>query len=263
MLTVVMTSVERVYQAIRYIEENIREELRLDELAGRANLSPYHFHRLFGLVVGEPPISYVRKRRLYLAYRELAEGRGRIVDIALDYGYGSAEAFSRAFTRQFGVNPRDYKSNRELLMRYPKPTPSLEKLLHFQKGLTMTPSIVEEREKIVVGVLYYGRNEEGEIPTLWDRRFPDVASLPGRVDPTTAYGLCFHDSEYLEKGIFSYMAAVETRNADDIPLTAVAKRIPAHTYAVFTHTEDAAKLGETYEYIYGTWFPHKNYVKKE
>ena len=127
----------------------------------------------------------------------------------------------------------------------------------------MEPKIIEKPEMRLVGVVYYGDNKSKEIPELWKKHFPDVFSVTHRVNREESIGLCYHNSDYVEKGLFYYMAAVEVESYEDIPITAVAKTVPAHKYAVFTHTKTIEDLGETYQYIYGTWFPHKEYTKND
>jgi len=248
---------------VEYIEENLKEVIDLERIASESALSPYHFHRLFNMTVGDTPGSYVRKRRLYQAAKELSERDRKVIDVALDYGYGSSDAFSRAFTKQFGFNPRDYRSNPNLLIRFPRPLLTLRNLNHIHGGVAMEPSIIEKPEACLVGVVYYGNNKEGEIPRMWENHFGEVASLSTRINRQGTYGFCFHNAEYVKNGLFYYMAAVEVSGFGEIPITAVAKRVPAHKYAVFTHTAEIGKLGETYEYIFGTWFPRKEYEVNE
>ncbi len=259
----VLENIKRIYKAIDFIEKNLTKKIELKEIASESALSEYHFHRLFHIVVGEAPGSYIRKRRLYQAAKSLSKSNKRVIDVAFDYGYQSSDAFSRAFTKQFGFNPKDYKNNSSLLIRFPKPELTLKNLNHINQGVSMEPKIIEKPEMKLVGVVYYGDNKSDEIPEFWNNHFSEVSSIGSRIDKNGCFGFCFHNTDYIKKGLFHYMPAVEVENFDDIPITAVAKTVPAHKYAVFTHTKDAEKLGETYEYIYGTWFPHKKYKKNE
>ena len=72
-----------IKESIEYIEDNLDNKIELKELADKAFLSKYHFHRVFHSVVGEPVAEYIRKRRLKEAASELVTTDNKIVDIAL------------------------------------------------------------------------------------------------------------------------------------------------------------------------------------
>lgn len=88
------------------MDRHLASPLTLDELAEVAHLSRFHFERVFSDYAGETPLARVRRLRLETARRRIASGlRGGLLDLALDSGYTSAEAFSRAFRSQFGYAP--------------------------------------------------------------------------------------------------------------------------------------------------------------
>ncbi|SHI20883.1 transcriptional regulator, AraC family [Sporobacter termitidis DSM 10068] len=100
---------EDIRRLLDYIERHLSRKLELEELAGIAFLSKYHFHRLFRQETGESVTSYIRRRRMARAAAELATTGDRILDIALRYQYGSHEAFTRAFKRIYSLTPEEYR----------------------------------------------------------------------------------------------------------------------------------------------------------
>jgi AraC family transcriptional regulator len=98
-------SVERVMRAVVAIERDLDASFSLPELAEHACLSPFHFHRLFTAIVGEPPAEYVRRLRLERAAHELSTSSRAVADIAREAGYGSQSAFTRAFGERFSCAP--------------------------------------------------------------------------------------------------------------------------------------------------------------
>jgi AraC-like DNA-binding protein len=104
-----MENKEEMTRLLDYIERHLNRKLGLEELAGVAYLSKYHFHRLFRRETGEPVTRYITKRRLARACADLALTEDRILDIALRYQYGSHEAFTRAFKRVYAVTPDEYR----------------------------------------------------------------------------------------------------------------------------------------------------------
>lgn len=94
-----------------WIADNPGREITLSELSRASLFSPWYSHRLFRQELGLTPAEYVRKLRLSLAAMRLRSGKERILDIALDLGFSNADTFTRAFFREFGLNPRDYAKN--------------------------------------------------------------------------------------------------------------------------------------------------------
>ena len=82
--------IARINKVIDFIDENICQELTLEKLAGVANFSPYHFHRIFGAIVGETLFQFIQRNRLQrAAWRLIEKPNKSITDIAYDYGFSS------------------------------------------------------------------------------------------------------------------------------------------------------------------------------
>lgn len=95
----------QIQRAITFIEDHLEEDLRPDAIAREARMSMWHFQRIFSAALGQPLMDYVRRRRLSRAMEVLCSRREGILDIALDSGFRSQEAFTRAFKAMFGVTP--------------------------------------------------------------------------------------------------------------------------------------------------------------
>ena len=94
-----------------YIQGNMEREISLSDLARAALFSPWYSYRLFRDQLGLTPTEYIRKYRLSLAARRLQEGGERVIDVAFDLGFANVDTFTRAFYREFGLNPSDYMKN--------------------------------------------------------------------------------------------------------------------------------------------------------
>ncbi len=103
------SAIARVTRSVRMIERRPDAALGLGALAREAGLSPYHFLRTFERLTGVTPHQYILRARLREAAMRLAAEPARVLDIALDCGFGDVSNFNRAFRAEFGVTPRVYR----------------------------------------------------------------------------------------------------------------------------------------------------------
>jgi AraC-like DNA-binding protein len=99
----------RVTRTVRYVDEHAGDALSLTDLATAAGLSPFHFLRTFEDLTGTTPHRYVMRLRLRRAAARLTAEPAKILDVALDSGFGDVSNFNRAFRAEFGVSPRAYR----------------------------------------------------------------------------------------------------------------------------------------------------------
>jgi AraC family transcriptional regulator len=104
--------VDRVNRAIDHVLANLREPLRLDDVAKVACFSPFHFHRIFQLLTGETLHAFVKRARLERALALLTHGDVPLTRVALECGFSSSSDFSRSFKQQYGVAPRAFDVER-------------------------------------------------------------------------------------------------------------------------------------------------------
>jgi AraC family transcriptional regulator len=224
---------EPLERALALIERRLFEPIAFSDVAAESGLSPYHFSRLFTAITGESVMVYVRRRRLVgAAARLLVEPDLGLVDLAFDCGFESQQAFTRAFTRLFGVAPGRFR-------RAPHP-------LREQGANPMSETVdlaqldgVQHRDAFRVAGLSgrYDGQTRSAIPVLWDRlipRLPVAGQKGGR-----SYGVCW--SGDLEQGI-DYMAGVELEAGAPQPEGLEVKEMPAQDYAVFRLTLSGAEL---------------------
>jgi AraC-like DNA-binding protein len=101
----------RVTRALRAIDRGDDGDLTLSALARTARLSPFHFLRTFERLTGLTPHQYVRRARLRTAASRLIGGREKVLDVALDSGFGDVSNFNRAFKAEFGVSPKVFRAH--------------------------------------------------------------------------------------------------------------------------------------------------------
>src|SRR3712207_1974966 len=105
---------------MEYIERHLDQRIEAAELARIAVTSEYHFRRLFSALAGIPLSEYIRRRRLTVAGARVLAGQDTLLDVAVRYGYGSAEAFARAFRAMHGVGPGEARRTGAALHSQPR-----------------------------------------------------------------------------------------------------------------------------------------------
>ena len=120
----------------------------------------------------------------------------------------------------------------------------------------MDPTYTNKPAFQAVGISYIGKNENNEIPGIWDTFNQRCQEIKGN-DDKCVYGLCFTKPDKsigeFKPGEFEYVAASSVEEGVDIPSGMVYREVPAYKYAVFTHHGKLNNLGDTYKYIYETW----------
>lgn len=99
-----------INDVVNYIEENISEQMTLQNISRQFCLSEYHFSRLFKVIIGTSLKQYVLGRKLTLALGRLKTSHDLVIDIAYEFGFDYPEVFSRAFKKQFGVSPANFRT---------------------------------------------------------------------------------------------------------------------------------------------------------
>ena len=94
-----------------YIEAHLTEEITLAVLAEICSFSPWYAHRLFREHTGFGPAEYIRRMRLAKSALRLKTGHTKVIDVAFDLGFASVDGYTRAFRKEFGINPREYAKN--------------------------------------------------------------------------------------------------------------------------------------------------------
>ena len=136
-----------IQKAIDYIEDNLTETIDYEMVAAQSFSSSYHFQRIFGILCGYTLGEYIRLRRLSLAGAEFANGRAKVIDVALKYGYDSPDSFAKAFRNFHGITPSEARTNGSMLKSFSRL--SIQILL--KGGNTMNYRIEEKPEMILTG----------------------------------------------------------------------------------------------------------------
>jgi AraC family transcriptional regulator len=235
-----------VAQALWYIENNYaKPELSLDDVAAACGASRFHLTRAFGIATGRTLIRYLRARRMTQAALALAAGAPDILALAIDAGYGSHEAFTRAFREQFGMTPEALRARGHCTGL------ELVHALRLDQGDAVplaAPRLVERGAFTVAGLCArYTHETAAGIPAQWQR----LAAHPAPACRTGSdeYGVCVE----AEGGAFDYTCGIEV--AGSVPPGLARLSIPAQRYAVFFHPGHISAIRITWRAIFDRWLP--------
>ncbi len=253
-----MNYLNQLEKAVMFIENNLSEDIKVEEIASAAGYSYYHFHRVFEAVLGETLGNYIRSRRLNRAANDLLYTDRRILDIAIAYQFNSQEAFHRAFKKNFKVSPATYRKNRIDAFIGKKNELTLMRLKHLSDGLTIQPSLRQIEAVRLIGLRYKTTLHKNRAPEMWNVFNSRVHEITNRVGTVRAYGICeadsaFNLSEFNVNSEFSHFIGTEVSSFHEIPQGMNAKTLAGGKYAVFTHKGKMNNLKMTYDYIWGTW----------
>lgn len=245
-------------KAIRFIEIGLKTKLILEDIAEQANMSAWHFHRVFlastGITVGE----YIRKRRMSEAAKELVFTQKPIKQLAGEYQYESQAAFTRSFTNVYGVTPGKIRRQIGPLQFFHAFIPNA------QGEKMLSPTIKHKDAFRVVGISCQNTMKQNDIPALWNRFNTEICGkVPGAENVKAALGICFYtdQAEMNEDTPFTYLAGLEYPIDLPIPDGMESRDVPAADYAVFEHKGALDTLSDTYDAIYSTWFPNSEYKR--
>lgn len=235
-------------KALWLIESRLGEDLGLERLAASCGVSIHHLSRAFAAATGRPVMRYVRDRRMSSAAKRLAEGTETILAVALDHGYGSHEAFSRAFRRTFGTTPEQIRRQRtvdHLRMQEPismidAAPPAIAEPRHATRGPLRIAGLAER----------YGEETLGGIPAQWARFAPHIGHVPGQIG-SESYGVC----RALSDGQIEYLAGVQIGESAHRPRGLASVDLSASRYAVFVHRGHVSALPGTVRAIWSVWLP--------
>ncbi|KEZ86515.1 AraC family transcriptional regulator [Lacrimispora celerecrescens] len=246
-------------QAVIYIENHLGYNIKVEDVAKAAGYSYYHLNRQFTAILGESIGSYIKKRRLADASKKLLYSDLKIIDIAIEYGFDSPEAFSRAFKAIYKVSPQSYRQNRLDIFIGGKERLDTGLLDHLVRNVTVHPRIVELPEIRVAGIRGETTLRDNRLRELWDRTNSLYSQIPNRIPGGRSFGICEACAENTlytmnEDILFTEVAGTEVSSFEGLTEPFVQKVIPGGRYAVFTHRGTLRMLPQTFDYIWGTWF---------
>lgn len=237
---------ESIVRVMLLIQSRLDAPPSLDEVAGVAAFSPYHFHRLFTAYTGESLSAFVRRLRLERAANRLRQTFDPITEIALDAGYETPTNFGKAFRQQFGQSPSEFREEHHLL-----------DTAVFRQNLAkepkkMKPKIVNRKPQTVLFVRRTGPYYETSA-VAFGTLLP-FAHRHKLINKSTQMIGISHDSpDITAAGKLRYDACITIERAIEPQGEFGLQTIAGGRYALFVHKGSYETFDETYHLIYGQW----------
>ncbi|MFE1380102.1 GyrI-like domain-containing protein [Streptomyces sp. NPDC058740] len=257
---------DRLNEALAHIEAGLDGEPDVAGAARIAMTSEYHFRRLFSALAGMPISVYVRRRRMTLAGAEVLDGTRTLLDVAVRYGYGSGEAFARAFRAVHGIGPGEARRTGAALTAQPR----MSFRVVVEGSTTMRYRIVEKEAFRIVGrkarvpLVHEGVNAAAlaHVESLGEQAILRMKEL-GDGDPAGVLSATVHLSDSREEGAeVDYWIGVATGpgvTAEELEALDVA----AGTWAVFeNHGPYPSALQWLWRDVFTQWFPSNPYESR-
>jgi AraC family transcriptional regulator len=238
---------QRILRVQLFIEEHLDEDLPLDRLARVAHFSVHHFHRIFKALVGEGVSEHTRRLRLESAAVLLKSSTRSVLEVALESGYGTHEAFTRAFRQLFGVSPSEFRNGHN-------PRYSKKELPPMTAPLSLGAVRIEKLSPRRVAFLRHVGPFETAGPT-----FHQLFVWAGQQNlfraNTLAIGICPDDPEVTPTDKLRFDCCLTVDDGVQPEGEVGVQTIEGGEYAVVTHRGPYSQLGEVYRYLYGVWLP--------
>ena len=247
-----------MHAVVEYIDRHLDKKLDLAALADIASFSPFHFHRLFRALMGEALGDYVRRRRLEIAGVRLLSQHGvSVLNIALGVGFGSAEAFTRAFRARFGCSPTEWRKSKRGQMAS-KSGQSAGRTgrkngVTTPKETAMKVTIIE-RPPVHVAYLRHTGPYGAGIGRFWMKTvapWMSTNNLMGR----ERFGIALDDPTVTAPAKCRYDACVQSDAKEMLSGDPGRKMIPGGKYAALAFEGTSDGIGAAWEALLRDWLP--------
>lgn len=232
---------ERILRVLVHLQSRLDEPLSLDDLAGVACFSPFHFHRVFHAIVGESVKEHVRRLRLERAAGKLKMGAQSVTDVAFDAGYESHEAFTRAFRSMFNMAPSEYRESAGGF-QFPEVPGDIDVTIK-----TLAPM----RAVFIRHVGAYNG-----VGPAWSRLMAWVGRHGLFGPQCMTFGICYDDPLITPEDKLRYDACFVVNRPVEPEGEVGVQEIAGGDYATAIHKGPYELMGHTYAKMMGGWLPN-------
>jgi AraC family transcriptional regulator len=249
------------------IEEVPITDQSVSSVADKCGWSIWHTQRIFHALTGQSLGHYIRARKLTEAAKLLRDSKLSVLEVALEIGFGSHEAFSRSFLAYFGESPKNFRKRRPQVSPLLKPVLTQSYVEHLD-SISLEPEIKMISQFSVAGISRKVPSPfEQDKPTydcllpFWKQFLEMIADVPRDLLGHNLIGIIESESGTYEESHLNYLAACEVSPSNEIDNRFTTVVFPSQTYAVFANTGGGNSTVHLVDYIYGTWLPRSKFER--
>lgn len=256
-----MGYLERMNDAVDYIEHHLDQEIDYEVVAKIACCSANYFQRVFSLIVDVSLSEYIRRRRMTLAAFELQQSSVKIIDLAVKYGYDSPDSFTRAFKKIHGIVPSRVCDADVFIKAFPR----INFHISIKGDVEMNYRIEEKKAFKIVGVKrhYKGpEDDENVVPVFWNEMYEkgiyDALSKLQTGCPKGVHGFIHVKGE---QEVDYTIGCVSDKEA---PIGMSSYTVPKSTWAIFELKGPVkTAMADGWKRIFSEWLPTSDYKYAE
>ena len=245
---------QRLTAVIDYIHDNINGDLDVNTLADVALMSPYHFHRIYRELMQETVNATVRRLRLQKAAINLIRTDQSIQTIAQGISYGSVEAFTRAFTKQFGDSPGTYRSTKQWDSSCDQPFIAMLPTEQKRYNTMFNIEMITMDKMHLAG--YPHKGDYMEIGSTFEKLFMNANSQNLLNENTRSFGLYYDDPKSVATDELRSMACLTVDESQLLDSELERVTVPAGKFVSILFKGPYAELEKPYDWLFGHWVPN-------
>ena len=263
---------ESVLPVLVHCEEHLDEPLELTELAALAGFSPFHFHRVFQHVTGEAPKEYLRRLRLERAVYRLKVSPDNVLQIALEAGFSTHETFTRAFMRQFGIHPSEFRGVLREYRKYAYEAMGSRSFSGFTDETPLTLRFDMQKEPVsvertparhLIFVRHVGYEGllagKDSFLSLWDEVFAYADAHDLEYSPELLVGITHDDPYVTDEHRIRFDACLPVSGPMNVGAPIGYRFQRPGLGVVRRHSGGMEEIAKTFAYIGVEWLPSENY----
>lgn len=247
---------KKVDDVLQYIHNHLNENITIKELAEFAGISFFHFHRILKGSLNEPIASYIDKVRLDTAIKLIRYSDESLQNISSKIGYNDVSSFSKAFSKEFGIPPQEFKSNREMILNT-----HVDYRIDSKGTLVseIKPKIIFWPDKKVIYIRVIGEYGGKEVYEAWEQLITFITRHKLFGWNPELFSIYYDDPDCVDRGKCTTDLCFTTKKEIEEGDVIKSNCIEGGKYAVFRYKGSYERLWELYDEIYGNWLLSSDY----
>lgn len=250
---------QKIEDVLQYINNHLDENITINVLAEYSGISAFHFHRILRGALNEPIGSYIDKARLDTALKLMRYSEESITIIAEKIGYNDLSSFSKAFTKEFGLSPQDFRSNRELILNT-----KIDYHINVEGQIVshINPKIIQLPDKKVIYKRVKGEYGGKEVYEAWDQLTDFIMKNKLSGWNPELFSI-YYDDPYVVGNENCISDICFTVKKDIEHPDFKMNHLQGGKYALFRYKGPYERLFELYDKIYSDWLISANYKLRD